>query len=107
MIIIMWAMVLLLIIVSIVLLEPKHLRTLSHYTNLGAVNYFLNARWWHAIIFPVSGVFFGFFWTLMTGRLFEKRGAAFTRSFVFLSYFVLVTLGATTIRVLLFNAGLS
>lgn len=107
MVIIMWALILLLIIVSAFLIEPKHLRTLSHYTNLGVVNYYLNARWWHAIIFPASGVIFGFFWTILTSQLFVKRGALFARAFVFLSYFVLVTLSATAVRILLFNAGLS
>jgi hypothetical protein len=107
MLIVMWVLALLVIIVSVVLLEPKYLRTLSAYTNLGIVNYYLGARWWHAIVFPVASLFFAFFWTILTAQLYAKKGAKFTKSFVFLSYFVLVTLGVTAVRVLLFNAELS
>ena len=107
MLVIMWVLAAIVIIVSVVLLEPKYLRTLSSYTNLGIINYYLGARWWHAIIFPVSSLAFAFFWTVLTGQLYLKKGAKFTKSFILLSYFVLFTLGVTTVRVLLFNSELS
>lgn len=107
MLIVTWAMAVVIIIISIILLEPKYLRTLSSYTNLGIVNYYLNSRWWYAIIFPVSSLFFSYFWTLLTAQLYLKKGAKFTKAFLFLSYFLLFTLGVTTVRVLLFNAELS
>ena len=106
-IIIMWILALIVVAVSVALLEPKYLRTLSSYTNLGLVNYYLNARWWHAIIFPLSSLIFAYFWTVLTAQLYHKKGVRFTRSFVLLSFFVLVALGFVAVRVLLFNAELS
>ena len=106
-VIIMWVLALIAVIVSVVLLEPKYLRTLSSYTNLGIVNYYLGARWWHAIVFPVSAVAFASFWTILAAQLFHKKGERFARLFLILSYFVLFTLGVVAVRVLLFNAELS
>jgi len=107
MVIIMWLLALVVIIVSIVLLEPKYLRTLSSYTNLGIVNYYLAARWWHAIIFPISSLVLTYFWTVLTAQLFLKYGAKSAKIFLFLFFFLILTLGVISVRVLLFNAELS
>jgi hypothetical protein len=107
MIVVMWLLALIVIIVSTVLLEPKYLRTLGAYTNLGIVNYYLNARWYHAIIFPASSAIFAYFWTILSAQLYLKKGEKVAELFVFLSYFILFTLGVVAVRVLLFNAELS
>ncbi|MDR0979633.1 MAG: hypothetical protein LBM12_00535 [Candidatus Nomurabacteria bacterium] len=107
MLVIMWVLALAAVIISLVLLEPKYLRTLSSYTNLGIVNYYLGARWWHAIIFPIASLGITFFWTILALQLYRQKSAKFAKIFIFLSYFVLVTLGVTMVRVLLFNAELS
>lgn len=106
-VILAWLLALVVVIVSIALLEPKYLRTLEHYTNLGIVNYYLTARWYYAIIFPVAALALAIFWSIFIAQLYTKKGVATARLFAILSYFVFFSLGVAAVRVLLFNAELS
>ena len=107
MLIVIWVLALIVVAISLILLEPKYLRTLSAYTNLGIVNYYLGARWWHAIVFPAAALIFAYFWTILSAQLYVKKGARFTQSFLLLFFFLIFTLGVVAVRVLLFNAELS
>ncbi|MDR2063311.1 MAG: hypothetical protein LBQ02_00760 [Candidatus Nomurabacteria bacterium] len=101
-----WRVVLLFVLgaivatVGFVMIEPKQLQVLSHYTDLGKVNNYSDSKWQFQFVFPVMALLIGVLHSVLVPRIFIKSGGAFARLFISASVVILFILLLVMLRVI-------
>jgi hypothetical protein len=93
--------------VGFILVEPKQLQILSHYTDMGRVNNYNDSQWQFQYVFPVMALLIGFLHSVITPKIFVRSGGAFARLFMAASVVLLLILLVIMCRVIDTNRILS
>jgi hypothetical protein len=94
-------------VVGFVMIQPKQLQILSHYTDLGYVNNYSDSKWQFQYVFPAMALLIGILHGVLVPRIFIKSGGAFARWFIGASIVLLFILLLVMLRVIDTNRMLS